>query len=205
MAGTIEHIHARNAALYVDTAAITFSGSVSLDQAQGSATIFKVKNMTITPPMSEIEKIDLWGSDLLDTIGSNVVGTGSWQHVAMDQKAWTLARATFTLVMSSDEAGSTTPNGDNLETIFHGSSQIDIADSPAFTRMVYGDIVTSPSLLVSNLGFVWNNGTQIMNAQMVRARIIKMGDIKITGPDGHWEMDCEAACFAQDFVREVED
>jgi len=205
MAGTIQHIHARNAALYVDTSAITFGAAVSLDQAQGSATIFKVKNVTIIPPMSEIEKIDLWGEDVLDTIGSNVVVTGTFQHAAMDEKSWTLGRATFTLVMSSDEAGSTTPNGDNLETLFHGSSQIDVADSPAFTRMVYGDLVTSPPILVGNLGFVFNNGTQIMNVQMVRARITKMGDMKPTGPDGHWEMDCEATCFAQDFTREVED
>ena len=205
MAGTIEHIHASNAALYVDKDAIVFGAAVSLDQAQGGATIYKVKNLTLPPPMSEIERIDLWGEDALDTVGSNVLVTGTWQIQAMDEKSWTLGKAAFTLVMSSDEAGSTTPNADNVETLFHGSSQIDVADSPAFTRMVYGDLVTSPPILVGNLGFVFNNGTQIMNVQMVRARVTKMGDMRITGADGHWEMDCEAVCFAQDFVREVED
>lgn len=205
MAGTIEHIHARNAALYVDTGAITFDANTSLDQEQGGATIFKVKNLTLTPPMSEIEVINLWGEDLLDTLGANVVATGTWQHQGMDEKSWTLGRASFTLVFSSDEAGSTTPNGDNLQTLFHGSSAIDIADSPAFTRYVYGDLLTSPPILVGNIGFVWNNGTQIQNAQMVRARVTKMGDIKTTGADGHWEQDCEAVCFAQDFVIETED
>ena len=205
MAGTIEHIHASNAALYVDKDAIVFGAAVSLDQAQGGATIYKVKNLTLTPSMSEIERIDLWGEDALDTVGSNVLVTGTWQIQAMDEKSWTLGKAAFTLVMSSDEAGSTTPNADNVETLFHGSSQIDVADSPAFTRMVYGDLVTSPPILVGNLGFVFNNGTQIMNVQMVRARVTKMGDMRITGADGHWEMDCEAVCFAQDFVREVED
>ena len=205
MAGTIEHIHARNAVLHADISAITFASATSLDQSQGGATIFKVKNLNITPPMSEVEKIDLWGEDLLDTIGSNVLVTGTFQHQAVDEKSWTLARVTFTLVMSGDEAGSTTPNGDSLETLFHGSSQIDVADVPAFTRMVYGDSTTSARIVVGNLGFVWNNGTQIKNCQMSKVIVTKMGDMKPTGADGHWEQDCEAVALHNNFTIENED
>ncbi len=204
MAGTISQIHARSAALYVQKSAITYSASISLDQAQGSATIFKVKNLTITPPMSEVEAIHLWGEDALDSIGSNVVASGTFQHMAMDEKAWTLARAAFTLVMSHDEAGITAPNGNSLEVLFHGAG-IDVADTPAFTRYTYGDSTTSARILVGNIGFVWNNGSGIKNAQMSRVIVTKMGDMKPTGADGHWEQECEAVCYPQDFVTEDED
>ena len=204
MVGTVEHIHARNAALYVDKDAISFGAAVSLDQAQGGATIFKVKNVTITPPMSEVEVINLWGEDSLDTIGSNVVVTGTFQHQTFDEKSWTAARVTFTLVMSSEEAGITTPDGDSLETLFHGAG-LDVADTPAFTRYTYGSSVTPTRLLVGNIGFVWNNGTAIKNAQMVKAIVTKMGDLKLTGVDGHWEQDCEATCLHNNFTIENED
>src|SRR3990167_11125517 len=145
MAGTISHISARNAALYVDIAAITFDSATSLDQETGGGSIFKVKNLSITPPMSDVELINLWGEDVLDTLGSNVPTTGTFQHQALDEKSWTLCKATFTAALSSDELGSTTPaTGDSIETLFHGSSAIDITDSPAFTRYVYGDSTTSP-------------------------------------------------------------
>jgi len=204
LAGTIEHIHARNAALYVQDSAITYGAAVSVDQSTGSASIFKVKNMVLTPPMGEVERIDLWGEDKLDTIGSNVPSTGTWQITAMDEKSWTFARVTFTLVFSSDEVGSTAPDGNSLEVLFHGAG-IDIADTPAFTRYTYGDTVTSARKLVGNMIFVWNNGTQIANAAMSRPVVTKLGEIRVTGQDGHWEQDCEAVCFAQDFIRENED
>jgi len=204
MAGSVSHIQTRSAALYVQKTAITFSASVSLDQAYGSATIFKVKNLTITPPMGEVDLVNLWGEDALDTAGSNVSATGTFQIQAMEEKSWTLAKATFTLAFSHDEAGLTTPNDNSLETLFHGAG-IDIADTPAFTRLTYGDSTTSKRVKVGNIGFVWNNGSGIKNANMNKVLITKMGDIKSTGIDGHWEQECEAVCLAQDFIMENED
>ena len=187
--GTTSHISARNAALYVDTAAITFDAATSLDQEQGSASIFKVKNMTLTPPSGEVELINLWGEDTLDTLGSNVPVTGTFQHQALEEKSFTLAKVTFTIVYSHDELGSTTPNGDSVETLFHGSAQVDITDTPAFTRFVYGDSTTSPRITVGSFIFVWNNGSGIANALMNKVYVTKMGDIKPTGSDGQLEQD----------------
>src|SRR3990167_6068443 len=103
MAGSVSHIQARNAALYVIKSAITFDSATSLDQEYGSASIFKVKNLTITPPMSEVELINFWGSDVLDTLGSGVSATGTFQIQAMEEKSWGMAKATFTGVFSHDE------------------------------------------------------------------------------------------------------
>src|SRR3990167_1553429 len=198
-------IQARNVALYVDVAAITFDASTSLDQEAGGASIFKVKNMTLTPPSRSVEKIDLWGEDTLDTLGSGVIVTGTFQHQAKDIKSMDMAKVSFTLVYQHDEAGSTTPNADSLETLFHGSSAIDIADTPAFTRFVYGDSTTSPPISIGTLIFVWNNGAGICNAAMVNVEVTKMGDIKPTGSEGHWEQEVEAMCLAKDFALEKED
>ncbi len=205
MAGTISHIHARNVALYVDNSAVTYGASVSIDQATNGS-IFQVKNMTITPPIGEVEKIDCWGSDSLDTIGAGVPASGTFQHQTLVEKSWSMGRVTFTLIFSHDEAGSTTPAGESVEVLFHNAG-IDIADSPAFTRYNYGDMLDTGDdrILVGNLIFVWNNGSGIVNCGMASPIVTRMGDIKPTGADGHWEQDCEAVCLAQDFILEKED
>jgi hypothetical protein len=201
-------IHARHAALYVSKAAITFDASTSLDQESGLGSIFKVKNLTITPPKSDVEMIHLWGSDILDTLGAAVPVTGTFQHAAFDEKAWTEGRITGTVLFSSDELGSSTPNTaavqDAIESLFHGVA-IDIADTPAFARNRYGDLSTSGRISVGNMIFVFNNGSQIQNVGMINVTVTAMGDIKPTGADGHWEMDFEAACLPQNFTRELED
>jgi len=205
MAGSVSQIHARNAALYVSKSAVTYAAAVSIDQAT-KGDIFKIKNMTLTPPMSEVEKLDLWGSDSLDTIGAGVPVSGTFQHQALEQKSWTEGKVTFTLVFSHDEAGVTTPGGNSLEVLFHNSG-LDVADDPAFTRYTYGDLADTGNdrLLVGNLIFVWNNGSGIKNAAMASVIVTKMGEIKPTGTDGHWEQECEAVCLAQDFAMENED
>lgn len=204
MAGSVSHIHTRNAVLYVQKTAITFAAAVSLDQAYGSSTSFKVKNIDFTPPESEAELINLWGSDALDTVGSAVSTVGTFQIQAIEEKAWTLAKVKFTVPFSHDEIGLTTPNGNSIEVLFSGEG-MDIADTPAFTRYTSGDFVTYTRSLIGNLGFVFNNGSGIQNINMNKVIITKMGGIKPTGVDGHWEQDCEAVCLAKDFTNEKED
>lgn len=206
IAGTISHIQARSAALYVNSSAVTYVAAESIDQISDKGNIFKVKNLTITPPMSEVERIDLWGSDALDTIGSGVPVTGTFQHQALNEKAWTEAKMSGTAVFSHDELGLTTPAGDSWEVLFCGNG-IDIADTPAFTRYAYGDINTTNGqrIRVGNLIAIFNNGSGIINCAMANVIVTKMGDIKTTGADGHWEFDFEAVCLARDFALEPED
>ena len=205
MAGTISHIHARNAALYVSKSAVTYAAAVSIDQAT-KGDVFKVKNLTITPPMSEVERIDLWGSDSLDTIGSGVPTTGTFQHQAFAEKSWSEAKVSGTAVFSHDELGVTTPNGNSFEVMFSNSG-LDVGDTPAFTRYTYGDMAVSGKerIRVGNLIFVFNNGSGIVNVGMANVIVTKMGDIKLTGADGHFEFDFEAVCLAKDYVLEPED
>ncbi len=205
MAGSVSHIQARSAALYVSKSAVTYAAAVSIDQAT-KGDIYKVKNLTLTPPMSEVEKIDLWGSDSLDAIGAGVPATGTFQHQALAEKSWTEAKVTGTAVFSHDELGSTTPDGNSFEVMFSNSG-LDVADIPPFTRYTYGDMVTGGKLriLVGNLIFVFNNGVGISNVAMANVVVTKMGDIKATGADGHWEFDFEAVCLAKDYVLELED
>jgi len=96
---------------------------------------------------------------------------------------------------------------DNIESLFHGKA-INITDTPAYNRYSYGDVfaaATNPPILVGNMIFVFNNGSGIVNVGMVNVRVTKMGDIKPTGADGHWEQEFEAVCLAKDFVMEKED
>ncbi len=204
--GTISQIFARQAALWVSKAAVTYVAAESIDQIAAKGTVFKVKNLTITPPMSEVEKIDLWGSDSLDTIGAGVPVTGTFQHQALVEKAWTEAKVTGTAVFSHDELGVTTPGGNSFEVMFSNSG-LDIADTPAFTRYTYGDVVTGGKkrIRVGNLIFIYNNGSGIVNVAMANVIVQKMGDIKLTGADGHWEFDFEAVCLAKDYAFEPED
>ena len=206
MAGTISHIHARQAALYVSKAAVTYLAAESIDQIATKGDVFKIKNLTITPPMSEIEKIDMWGSDSLDTIGSGVPATGTFQHQTFVEKSWTEAKVTGTAVFSHDELGITTPDGNSFEVMFSNAG-IDIADTPAFTRYTTGDLASGGQtrILVGNLIFVYNKGAGIINVAMANVVVTKMGDIKLTGADGHWEFDFEAVCLARDYVLEPQD
>jgi len=203
--GSVSHIHARQAALYVSKSAVTYAAAVSIDQAT-KGDIFKVKNLTITPPTSEVAKIDLWGSDSLDTIGSAVPNIGTFQHQALEEKSWSEARITGTAVSSHDELGVTTPAGNSFEVMFGGSGQ-DVADDPAFTRYPYGDVLDTgnPRVRVGNIIIVYNNGAGIKNIAMANVIVQKMGDEKLTGADGHWEFDFEAVCLAKDFAKELED
>jgi len=209
MAGNVSHIHARNAALYVSKAAITFDAATSLNLETGIGSAFKVKTLTITPPESEVELINCWGSDVIDTVGAGVPVTGTFQHQALDKKAFTLGKVTGTLLFSHDEAGATTPNDgavvDNIESLFYGKAN-NITDDPAYNRFVSGDLaVGNPTITVGNMIFVFNNGAGIVNVGMVNVRVTKMGDIKPTGADGHWEQEFEAVCLAKDFLMEKED
>lgn len=206
IAGTISHIQTRSAALYVSNAAVTYLAAESIDQISDKGNVFKVKNLTITPPSSEVEKVDLWGSDALDTIGSGVPVIGTFQHQALSEKSWTEAKISGTAVFSHDELGVTTPAGDSFEVLFCGNG-IDVSDTPAFTRYAYGDVGTTSGqrLRVGNLIAIFNNGSGISNAAMANVIVTKMGDIKTTGADGHWEFDFEAVCLAKDYAYEVED
>jgi hypothetical protein len=210
MAGSVAHIHARQAALYVDKSAVTFANNASIDSIFSAGQLFKVVNMTITPPESGADLINLWGSDSLDTVGAGVPMAGTWQIQAMDQKAWTMAKVSFTLVFSHDETGDTTAPGGtatkSFESIFHGPGQA-ITSTPAATRYPYGDQVTSTRILTGVIAFVWNasttGGTNAINTAIMQNVIItKMGDIKLTGTDGHYQQDCEIVCLAKDFVQE---
>jgi len=206
MAGTISHIHARNAALWVNSSAVTYAAATSIDQIADIGALFKVKNLIITPPMSEVERVDLWGSDTLDTMGSGVPTTGTFQHQTLSEKSWTEAKLSGTGVFSHDELGSTTPAGDSWQVLFCGNG-LDVADTPAFTRYVYGDVNTTSQqrIRVGNIVAIFNNGTGIVNVGMANVIVTKMGDIKLTGTDGHWEFDFEAVCLAKDYVYEPED
>lgn len=206
MAGTISHIHARNAALYVNNSTITYAAAVSIDQIADMGSVFKVKDLTITQPASDVEKIDLWGSDSLDTMGAGVPNTGTFQHQALEEKSWSEAKISGTAIFSHDELGSTTPAGDSWQVLFSGNG-LDVADTPAFTRYVFGDVNTASQqrLRVGNIVAIFNNGIGIINAAMANVIVTKMGDIKLTGGDGHWEFDFEAVCLAKDFALEPED
>lgn len=199
--GSVSHIHKRNVVAYLNKSAITFDSASSIDQEQGSASIFRVKNLTITRPKSEIALVNFWGSDVLDTLGSGVPATGTFQIQAMEEQSWQMAKATFTAVFSHDELGSTTPNGNSFEVLL-GNAGIDITDSPAFTRYTHGDYVTNPRITVGNLAFIWNNGSGIINASMSNV-LVNINDIKIG--EESWEFECEANCLARDCVIELED
>jgi hypothetical protein len=170
---TLKIVDADN--IYVDA---TTTLDTEFTNSTGGATSFTVyaKDVTITEPEGSIDKIDLLGVD-----------GNSFQNALLDHKPYGLARITCTMVLDGDES---------IESFVYGTGT-QIATN-TYTRYQSKDSVRQPCAILVNL----DDGTDEVNIVLDEAIIIDLGDRKISGADGHWEMELEAVCLPKDFYIE---
>lgn len=171
--------HAREAEFKYDTGiTIDATGPLSGDFGAGS-TMGVLKDVTISPPEGDVDIINYLGED-----------TNGFQNAQMEEKAFGLAEISGTMSVDSDEV---------LETIAYGSGT---SVTGGYTRYQAGDgnRATNGAFLV-----VLDNGTNEASFVLNNIIITKLGDIKPTGTDGHWEMEFTAKCLPADFYEEYKD
>jgi len=192
-------------AAYV-TSAVTYDASTALEDETMTANIAELKNLEITTPEIAVEQIRCAGN-YQQTIGANArtVGTatgvtpGYWQNTMMQIGVPTNWKASGTAVFVGDEQFA--------HILGLGTSQA-VAGTPASTRYGIGTLTTGTTIsqtLVGGLRAIYNNASEEVTVMMTNVVITKMGPIKPTGADGHFEMDFEAECLPRDGAIEFKD
>jgi hypothetical protein len=179
--------HARNAtAKYKTTAlsAIVSTSTLAAQMTAGTGVAFTsiLKDVTIVPPEGAVEKVDFLGE------------TSGFQNAMFEEKAYAAASISGTMVIDSAET---------LELLFGGAGT---AVTGGFTRFQYGTSTAGATRIKVGAVFVGlDNGTNSMNILMNNIMVTKLGDIKPTGTDGHWERGFEAMCLPADYYEEFKD
>lgn len=174
--------HARNASAKYSTTALTVSTTSTLATAASASTLFTsvLKDVTIVPPEGAVEKVDFLGE------------TSGFQNALFEEKSYAAASISGTMVLSDAES---------VEILFGGTGT-QIATN-TYTRYQYGDSTTGKTRNKIGAVFVGlSNGTNVMNFLLNNVMITKLGDVKPTGTDGHWERSFEGMCLPADYYEE---
>ncbi len=140
------------------------------------------KNVTITPPEMPYDKQDLLGTDQND-----------FQNAVLDKKPAGEVTASGTALLGTDEA---------LE-YFLDLTGIDVTDASYGDSSRYqlgDDDLPEVAVLITN-----RTSTKSVAFTLTNARAVKWGDVRIGGPDTHWEMDVTFKCLPKDFYWEYLD
>jgi hypothetical protein len=163
-------------------AAITVNTTQLLDAQVASGAIeSKCKNVTVVEPEGAIDKQDFLGE------------TSDFQNAELDEKPFGLARISGTLVQDGDEV---------LETFAFGSGT---AITATHHRYQAGLSTSGKTRVAAAFLVNLDDGTDEVTILLNNAWIIKLGDRRIAGPDGHWEQDFEAVCLPKDYYVEIKD
>ena len=191
-------------AAYVTTA-VTYDASTALEDEAMTANIAELKNLEISPPEAAVEQVRCAGN-YAQTIGANHrtpgiatgITPGYFQNTMMHQNAATNYKGTGTAVFTGDEQFS--------HVLGLGTSQA-ISGTPAGTRYAIGDYTSGTTISHTLLGGIrayYDNATQSVVVMLTNVWITKMGSIKPTGSDGHFEIDIEFECLPKDGAIEFE-
>ena len=129
------------------------------------------KNVTVTPPET--------AHDLQSFLG--IDGNG-FQNQILEEKPAGLATFTATLILDENEV---------LETFI---DDIPITVTGSYTRYQIGNHLPTIDVLVDISGTSARVGIALIDA-----KVTKYGDVKLSGPDGHWEQDITGTCLAKNF------
>jgi len=178
---------AREGQFYLGRAAdITFDSSTTLSGSFASSGVSihaACKNITITPPETAWEKQDLLGVD-----------SNNFQNQILDEKPVGIATITATLILGENETVE--------DYIVSGTS---VSAPAGYTRYQIGDTNTSVNDLAVCVVLESNNQNNAVAFALDNARMTKWGDVRITGPDAHWEQDITVITLAKDFYYEFKD
>ena len=174
---------ARNARMLIgDANVITFSNSTTLSgsfSSQGYQVEAALKTVTITPPETAWEKQDFLGKD-----------SNSFQNQLLDEKPVGTATATGTMITGEDE------------TIEDMMSGVNVSPPSGYTRRQIGVNNTSDAVLAVVISLQSVDGSNEISFAFDNAKFTKWGDVRISGPDSHFEQDFTIMCLAKDFYSE---
>ena len=179
----------------MDTAEVTYDESASLISKFTATTcgqIVSCKNITITPPKGETEKVDLLGTETTAD-GAGVPITGTFQNAIFDEKSWSEAIMTCTLMVTGNAA--------DLPDFIQIACGAGLTVS-AFQRYSFGDSTAGQAR--STVGAVilaLANGVETVSL-LFNKPFANVGDIKPTSMEGHFEIDFEIKCLAKNFLIE---
>ncbi len=166
---------ARETTIKLDTAdniTITTADNLSTFFSSSPDITATAKNVTIVEPEGDVDKIDLLGVD-----------ASGFQNAELEEKPFGLAQITGTLVLDSV---------DRIEDFALGTGTTVATD---YTRYRVGDGNRPDCAVLISL----TDGTNEVYFAMDNAKFTRIGDIKISGPDSHWEQDFKIVCLPRDF------
>jgi len=165
--------YAKNAVVKIDLASNITVGSAALDTyfSGGSAITGKMKDVTITEPKGDMDKIDLLGQD-----------SNSYQNAEAEEKPAVNAEITGTLVLDGDEV---------LESFFYDAGS---AIAGTHTRYSPGLATVRKISMLLNLDDTTDEVNFVLDNAYPTAK-----DVKSTGADGHFEVTFTAKCLPRDF------
>ncbi len=201
----IPNFHFGQGNVYYSNSEVTFSGSAAISANAVITTsnqVIQMKNLTFTPPKGEVEVVNLMGVESTTT-GAGVPSTGSFQNQIFDEKAWTEATLTGTMIFTAHSDGTiatfiipdlikaVTGDGDAISTTYH--------------RHSFGDSKTGQVRVTAGAIFVvMKNGVEEATLCMNKP-FVSLGEIKPTGEEGHYEADVEIKCLSKNAVLEMKD
>lgn len=189
-----------NLAYVTSAPTYTTAGAIAAIANIMDAQVIQCKNLTVTPPKGEVEKVDLLGTESTTT-GAGVISTGVFQNAIMDEKPWSNGKISGTLILTAHNDGGAAklPDFINLAT---GTGQ---AISTTYHRHTFGDSTASQARVLTG-AILLNMDNNVEQATAVlNAPYVNLGELKPTGADGHYEIDFEAECLPKDFVLEIKD
>ena len=193
---TVNSFRARQGHSAFASGAITWATATKLSDATFTAAINELKDVTVTYPELAYEKVDFIGTTA-QTIGvgteniaaSTGVVAGNFQNQAIQETAVGMWVITGTQVVSGDE---------QFEDILAlGSAQ---AITGGNSRYAIGAFNANGSSTRNNLGsyrLFLNNGSEEECIVVSNIRV-KLGELKPTGADGHYERSFELTALARD-------
>jgi len=139
------------------------------------------KSLTIAVPESTAEMVSFLGLD-----------SSSFQNAELEEKPFDVGGVSGTLVLNDSEV---------LETFFYGTGT---AISTTFRRYQPGILSSAGRPDVSILIDIYDSvSLKTVSCVLTNAKITKLGDIKISGPDSHFEVEFNAVCLPRDFYLEI--
>lgn len=187
-------IRVGKAVVYAKASAVTVTDSATiLSLFTASTDIYnKAKNIVITPPMGEIEKIDMIGET-----ASTLEPTLTFQNNLVEEKSWTFARISGTLMLDGN------CDEDIFDLMITGAG---VSEPTTFKRHQYGASDSGNTRVVGSIMVHFPMGaTTLKSILFNNFYLTKLGDIKSTGSDGHLERDFEGTCTPDNYLEEVRD
>lgn len=191
----VTKFQSRHATLAYATGALTWDATTLID-GETMTPIVEIKDVTVTTPEHGVETLPCLGNTA-QTIGANTRTAGTatgiigatFQNKALVATSLGNWKFEGTLVCIGDEQFQHILGLDSGTAITGG------------TRYAVGNIHTSfywAKNMLGSMRIYLNNGSEKMSVGMSNTWVTKIGDIKPTGADGHFEVDFSVECMPKD-------